>query len=181
MHQFVGLENLSTCCCSGDGSVGLVLRGHRAGTCPSFLHFPQNGGLRQSRFLCPGSPHLQHTCVVSVGLTFLDCFIPRPSLLFDFLGHCGDVVSWSCACGGVICDVASMMRVSGAKLACCDSLGGGATVAMFLGGTEGDCVFLCCSTAAWFTYGVCGIVGTGIGMDGVCTLGCVLLQSCVGS
>ena len=73
------------------------------------------------------------------------------------------------------------MRVSGAKLACCDSLGGGATVATFLGGTEGDCVFLCCSTAAWFTYGVCGIVGTGIGVDGVCTLGCVLLQSYVGS
>ena len=57
---------------------------------------------------------------------------------------------------------ASVMRVSCAKLTCCDSIGGGATVAMFLGGTEGDCVFLCCSTAAWFTYGVCGIVGTGI-------------------
>ena len=42
------------------------------------------------------------------------------------------------------------MRVSCAKLACGDSLGGGATVAMFLGGTEGDCVLICCSTAAWF-------------------------------
>ena len=51
------------------------------------------------------------------------------------------------------------MRVSCAKLTCGDSLGGGATVATFLGGTEGDCVLLCCSTAAWFTYGVCIIGG----------------------
>ena len=73
------------------------------------------------------------------------------------------------------------MRVSCATLACGDSLGGGATVVMFLGGTEGDCVLLCCSTAAWFTYGVRGMVGSGMRGDGVCTLGCVLLQSCVGS
>ena len=54
------------------------------------------------------------------------------------------------------------MRVSCVELACGDSLGGGATVAMFLGGTEGDCVLICCSTAAWFTYGVGGMVGFGI-------------------
>ena len=51
MHRFVGLENLSTCCCSGDGSIGPVLKGHRAGTCPSFLHFPQNGGLCEIRYI----------------------------------------------------------------------------------------------------------------------------------
>ena len=66
------------------------------------------------------------------------------------------------------------MRVSYAGLACGDSLGGGAKVAMFLGGTEGDCVLICCSTAAWFTYGVRGMVGSGICGDGVCTLGGVL-------
>ena len=178
MHRFVGLENLSTFCCSGDGSVGPVLRGHRAGTCPSFLHFPQNGGLRQSHFLCPGSLHRQHTCAVSVELAFLDCLIPRPSLLFDFLGHCGDVVSWFGARGGD--DVASVIRVSCATLACGDLLSGGAMVAMFLGGTEGDCVLMCCSTAAWFTYGVGGIAGPGTCGVGVCTLGGVLSQSCVG-
>ena len=74
-----------------------------------------------------------------------------------------------------------MMRVSCVELACGDSLGGGAMVAMFLGGTEGDCVLICCSTAAWFTYGVGEMVGSGIRGDGVCTLGGVLLQSCVGS
>ena len=101
------VRDLSTCCCSGDGSVGPVLRGHRAGTCPSFLHFLQNGGLRQSRFLCPGSPHLQHTCAVSVALTFLDCFIPRPSLLFDVLGRCG---MWSA--GSVPEEVLSAMSLA---------------------------------------------------------------------
>ena len=54
-------------------------------------------------------------------------------------------------------------------------------MAMFLGGTEGDCVLICCSTAALFTYGVGRMVGFGIRGDGVCTLGGVLLQSCVGS
>ena len=54
-------------------------------------------------------------------------------------------------------------------------------VAMFPGGTEGDCVLLCCSTAAWFTYGVGGMVSSCIRGDGVCTLGGVLLQFCVES
>ena len=73
-----------------------------------------------------------------------------------------------------------MIRVSCATLAFGDSLGGGATVVMFVGGTEGDCILICCSTAAWFTYGVGGMVGSGIRGDGVCTLGGALLQSCVG-
>ena len=50
MHLFVGLENLLTCWWGGEGRVGPLLRGHKAGMCPSFLHFPQNGGLRQSLF-----------------------------------------------------------------------------------------------------------------------------------
>ena len=52
---------------------------------------------------------------------------------------------------------------------------------MFLGGTEGDCVLICCSTAAWFTYGVGGMVSSCIRGDGVCTLRGVLLHSWVGS
>ena len=51
MHRFAGMENLSACCCSCDSGVGPLPRGHRAGTCPSFLHFLQNGCLRQSHFL----------------------------------------------------------------------------------------------------------------------------------
>ena len=64
-----------------------------------------------------------------------------------------------------------MIRVFCATLAFGDSLGGGATVVMFVGGAEGDCILICCSTAAWFTYGVGGMVGSGIRGDGVCTLG----------
>ena len=67
-----------------------------------------------------------------------------------------------------------MIRGSSATLVSGDSLGGAATVAKFLGGTEGDCVLICCSTAAWFTYGVGGMAGPGMCGDGVCTLGDVL-------
>ena len=67
-----------------------------------------------------------------------------------------------------------MIRGSCATLVSGDSLGGAATVATFLGGTEGNCVLTCCSTAAWFTYGVGGMAGSGMCGDGVSTLGGVL-------
>ena len=47
-------------------------------------------------------------------------------------------------------------------------------MAVFLGGTGGDCTLVCCSTATWFTYGVGGMVGSGIRGDGVSTLGGVV-------
>ena len=71
------------------------------------------------------------------------------------------------------------MRCSCATLVPGDSRGGAATVAVFLGGTGGDCTLICCSTAAWFTYGVGGMVGSGIRGDGVSTLGDVVWQLCM--
>ena len=67
-----------------------------------------------------------------------------------------------------------MIRGSCATLVPGDSQGGAATVAMFLGGTGGDCALICCCTAAWFTYGVGGMAGSGIHGDGVSTLGDVV-------
>ena len=47
-------------------------------------------------------------------------------------------------------------------------------MAVFLGGTGGDRTLVCCSTVVRFTYGVGGMVGSGIRGDGVSTLGGVV-------